>query len=138
MSETPIKKKHGKQGEGGGRPPKFSNGETLHDQIMKYFDSCTESRTMPNKAGLCVWLHISRDTYNQYKKKFSDAFKGVEDYIQNLWVQRLAGNAPTGAIFYLKNAFKEDFKDKQEFENTGKLILTFDDAFTHSTKKNSN
>jgi hypothetical protein len=75
---------------------------------------------MPNKAGLCIWLNIHKDTYNEYKKKptFSDALKGAEMWIENAWVQRLAGNAPTGAIFYLKNAFKEDYKDRSETDIT--------------------
>jgi hypothetical protein len=75
---------------------------------------------MPNKAGLCIWLGISRDTYNEYKKKpgFSDAIKACEVMIENAWVQRLSSNAPTGAIFYLMNAFKDDYREKQEVDHT--------------------
>lgn len=112
--------KRGRQGDGGGRPPKYESAAQLGEQIKLYFDSCEKSRTMPNKAGLCVWLHISRDTYNEYKKKFPDILKATEHYIENAWVQRLAGNAPTGAIFYLKNAFKDDYREKQEIDHTSK------------------
>lgn len=75
---------------------------------------------MPEKAGLCIWLGIHRDTYNEYKKKpgFSDVLKGAELWIERAWVQRLAGNAPTGAIFYLKNAFREEYRDRQETDIT--------------------
>ena len=114
----PKKPKRGRQGEGGGRPPKYEDSEVLGIQILKYFDSCESSRTIPNKAGLCVFLHISRETYNQYKTRFPDALKAVEDYIENAWVQRLAGNSPTGAIFYLKNAFSRDYRDKHETDLT--------------------
>jgi hypothetical protein len=75
---------------------------------------------MPNKAGLCVFLNISRSTYNEYKKKYPDALKGIEDYIENAWVQRLAGTTPTGAIFYLKNAFSNDYRDRTETDLTTK------------------
>lgn len=104
----------------GGRPPKFATLEDLGRELKKYFDSCIESRTMPTKAGLCLFLHISRDTYNEYKKKkeFSDALKGTELYLEDAWIQRLAGNSPTGAIFYLKNAFKEEYKDRHETDVT--------------------
>jgi len=104
----------------GGRPPKFDKVETLFAEIKKYLDSCKQSRTLPNKAGLCVFLHITRETYNQYKQKpeFSDALKQTERYIEDAWVQRLGGNSPTGAIFYLKNAFQEDYRDRHE--HTGK------------------
>lgn len=100
----------------GGRPPRFSHLKEMVDLIKGYFDSCEKSRTMPTKAGLCIFLNISRDTYNEYKKKseFSDTLKGTELFMEDSWVQRLAGNSPTGAIFYLKNAFRDEYKDKQE------------------------
>lgn len=104
----------------GGRPPKFSELSVMGKLIKKYFDSCTESGTMPTKAGICISLNISRDTYNEYKKKekFSDTLKGSELYMEDLWLQRLAGNSPTGAIFYLKNAFKDHYRDRHENDVT--------------------
>lgn len=101
-----------------GRPPKYKSTEDLAAKIAEYFENCDISRQMPNKAGFCIWLKISRDTYNEYKKRFPDAIKAVEAMIENAWVQRLAGTTPTGAIFYLKNAFSADYRDRTEF--TGK------------------
>ena len=126
----------------GGRPPKFTGLEKVTELIKGYFDSCQKSHTLPTKAGLCIFLNISRDTYNEYKKKpqFSDTLKGAELYMEDLWLQRLAGNSPTGAIFYLKNAFKEEYKDRHETDVTsgGKPIsITFDNAFTPKPKTNS-
>lgn len=112
--------KHGHQGEGGGKPPKYQDSQAFADKVLEYFDSCEKSRSMPNKAGLCVFLNISRSTYNEYKKKYPDALKGIEDYIENAWVQRLAGTTPTGAIFYLKNAFSNDYRDRTETDLTTK------------------
>lgn len=128
----PKVKKNGepsRQGEGGGQPPKYGNAIEIHQRILKYFDSCTASHTLPNKAGLCVYLNISRDTYNEYKKKYPDTLKACEHWIENAWVQRLAGTSPTGAIFYLKNAFKEDYKDRQETDITsgGEKLGVFND-----------
>jgi len=104
----------------GGRPPKFDAAADVVELITGYFEKCEVSRAMPNKAGLCIWLGISRDTYNEYKKKpgFADAIKACELMIENAWVQRLGGNSPTGAIFYLKNAFSADYRDKQETDVT--------------------
>jgi len=43
-------------------------------------------------------------------------------------VQRLGGTTPTGAIFYLKNAFKDDYKDRHETDTTIRpASLTKDD-----------
>lgn len=113
----------------GGRPPKYTTGQELADKLTAYFESCEKSRTMPNKAGLCIWLGITRETYNEYRKKpeLSDAIKACDAMIENSWVQRLAGNSPTGAIFYLKNAFSADYRDRHETDlTTGgeKLTIT--------------
>lgn len=112
----------------GGRPPKYANEAKIAKEIVAYTKNCGKEHQMPNKASLCIWLGISRDTYNEYKKKFPDAIKGAEAWIENAWVQRLAGNAPTGAIFYLKNAFKEDYRDRHETDITsgGKPLLIAD------------
>lgn len=112
--------KHGKQGEGGGAKPKYASAGEIRKATKSYFDTCIKDKQMPNKAGLCVSLKISRDTYNEYKKKYPDTLKGIEAYIENCWVQRLNSNAPTGAIFYLKNAFKDDYRDKHETDITSK------------------
>lgn len=101
-----------------GRPPKYESESKFRDAVEAYFDDCEERELMPNKAGLCASLHISRDTYNEYRVRFPDAHKDLESYIEDQWVQRLAGTTPTGAIFYLKNAFKEDYKDRHENDNT--------------------
>ncbi len=44
----------------GGRPPKFTDAEAFRDRLTTYFESCETARQMPNEAGLCIWLHISR------------------------------------------------------------------------------
>jgi DNA-packaging protein gp3 len=103
-----------------GRPPKYSSEQVLVKAVDAYFDGCKEKMLMPSKAGICYALNLSRDTYNEYKKRFPDTLKQVENYIEAAWVQRLAGTAATGAIFYLKNAFKEDYRDRTETDVTSK------------------
>jgi hypothetical protein len=99
-----------------GRPPAFSDAEQLKNKAEAYFAHCDKKRLPPEKAGLCLALGITRETYSQYRKKeeFSDTIKRCDALIQQWWVRRLSGQAATGAIFYLKNAFKEEFKDKYE------------------------
>jgi hypothetical protein len=121
----------------GGRLPKYATKEALKKAVDLYLDSCFEETIvkvgkgkdeenkvlrqrieMPNKAGLCYFLGISRDVYGEYKKKFPDTIKEIEAVIENAWVQRLWGNSPTGAIFYLKNAFRDSYKDRHETDIT--------------------
>ncbi len=117
--------KRGRQGEGGGRPPKYANSKELDKRIDEYFVDCKERAQIPNKAGICLFLGITKETYCQYREKFADSIKAADFMIENAWVQRLAGNSPTGAIFYLKNAFKNDYKEKTETDLTsrGEKIL---------------
>jgi hypothetical protein len=60
---------------------------------------------MPNKAGLCVWLQISGDTYNEYKKRFSETLKATEEVIQNARVQRLKVQSEPSATAVTTAAF---------------------------------
>ena len=98
------------QGENGGKPPKFKNEQELENATSRYINELQTG--MLNKAGLRAYVGISRETYGEYKKKYPDTIKRFENLVENQWVQRLAANNPTGAIFYLKNAFKEDFKTR--------------------------
>lgn len=90
----------------------------MRKQILVYIKMCDEKKQLPNKAGLRVCLNIDRSTYSDYKKKFPTAIKDAENIIEDTWVTRLTTNAPTGAIFYLKNAFKEDYKDRHDSDIT--------------------
>ena len=103
-----------------GRPPKYGSVKVFNDAVNAYFEMCKEKILMPSKAGFCYALDISRDTYNEYKKRFPDTLRQVEHYIESAWVQRLAGTAATGAIFYLKNAFSADYRDRTETDVTSK------------------
>lgn len=118
------------------RPKKYTTTNDINDKVISYLNYCKEKNELPNKAGLCSYLDITKETYCQYKKKdeFSDSIKRFENYTENLWVQRLGGNCPTGAIFYLKNAFREDWQDRHETDVTsGGLPIQISEAIA---KKN--
>ena len=100
-----------------GRLPKYTE-KALKDKLLDYFGECDAKKLLPNKAGVCVFLGISRETYSEYRKKYPYAIKRTDNLIEEAWVQRLAGNAPTGAIFYLKNAFKEHYQDRRDTDIT--------------------
>jgi len=112
-----------RQGEGGGKPSKYPTEELAYDKLSGYLKKCEDEKSMPNKAGACVFLSVDKSTYNDYKKKYPHTFKGFENIVESAWVQRLGGNSPTGAIFYLKNAFREDWKDKHETELNGTIKI---------------
>ncbi len=109
----------------GGKPPKYDKKEQILPIISKYLSKCNYL-WFPTKAGLRIALDLSRDAYNEYKKReeFTDTLRKVENIIEEAWSQRLGGQSASGAIFYLKNAFKEDFKDKQEVEHSGGMTIS--------------
>ena len=59
---------------------------------------------------------LDKHGYSDYKKRFPNPIKKSEDLIEGAWVKILKGNSVTGAIFYLKNAFSDDYRDKREQE----------------------
>lgn len=123
---------------GGRGKQAYGSEKELDDTIMAYFQYCYFKENgkarvtafIPNKAGLCLFLNISRETYSQYRKKYPDTIKKADAFIENAWIQRLQTNAPTGAIFYLKNAFKEVYKDKHEVKTSGvtEHLHSFDES----------
>jgi hypothetical protein len=75
---------------------------------------------MPTKGGLALYLDTTRETLGDYEKKedYSDAIKRAYGLIENAWVQKLSGQSVAGVIFYLKNAYKENWKDRNETDIT--------------------
>ena len=100
------------------RPKKYPTEESLLNKAAEYFGKCDKEKLMPSKAGLRVFLNIDKSTYSDYKKLYPNPIKRSEDLIEEAWVQRLNGVAATGAIFYLKNAFFEDYRDRVETDIT--------------------
>lgn len=75
---------------------------------------------MPTKGGLALYLDTTRETLSDYedKEEFSDALKSAYLIIEEAWVQKLSGQAVTGTIFYLKNAYSKDWREKTEQDIT--------------------
>ena len=107
-----------RQGEGGGKTPIFKDKESFLKSIEAYLTDCGEKGKMPNVAGFAAFNKFGRDTYYEYAKKYPDIKRQFESFVESEWVDRLAGTSATGAIFYLKNAFREFYKDRTETDLT--------------------
>lgn len=96
-----------------GRPPAYTK-VTLVEALIEFFDNALKLRTMPTKASMLLWLGVSRETWSNYHEKedLLDTIKAAEFEIENAWNQKLANPGATGSIFYLKNAFKDQYKDR--------------------------
>lgn len=104
------------------RPPLFQTADEFNAAADAYFESCKPSGEsdgdIPTVNGLCLALGMCRDTLWEYAKKpeFSDAVKRARTRLEAAWERRLAGNACTGAIFWLKN---QGWTDKVEQQISG-------------------
>ena len=99
---------------------KFRTPDDLIEGIERYFKECESEKEMPTKGGLALSLNISKESLGDYIKRdnYSDSLKRAYNLIENAWVQRLTGQSVAGVIFYLKNAFSKDWRDKQETDIT--------------------
>ena len=117
-----------------GPKPKYPTEEALQAKIEGYFAECDEKKKLPNKAGLRVYLDIVIDTMLQYKKKYPTTIKKAYGVIEDAWVQRLTYPG-SGPIFYLKNAYHEDYKDRMVTDMTIRTPRPLLDAL-HNKRSN--
>ena len=109
-----------------GRPALFKAVEDLQKQVDEYFESGRNTRPViigkapnqervdipvPTITGLAEYLGFeSRQSFYDYEKvdKFSYTIKRARLRIERYYEESLQLNAPTGAIFALKNLGWED------------------------------
>ena len=122
-----------------GRPPLWTDVDSLEATIEEYFDFCDNriQQVYSKKSdsvievinpapytmsGLAYYLHMDRRSLLNYSKKadFFPTIKAARDRVALDVENRLmeGGNA-AGAIFNLKNNF--DWKDKTEVEGSGSI-----------------
>ncbi len=94
------------QGQGGGRPLKFTDPDDLERRINEYFDHCDNGRitqTVTKRGdlvehrkripytmeGLAVWLDCSGETIRNYGKsgKFFETISRARDRIHQNWIE---------------------------------------------------
>src|SRR3990167_3720209 len=101
-----------------GRPLKYT-AEEFDLKIQEYFKKCIEDKSMATKGGLALYLDMTRDMLLDYSKReeFTNAIKRAYLVIEEDWVQTLRNQSVAGTIFYLKNAFSDLWRDRQEQEH---------------------
>lgn len=102
---------------------KFTTIKSIKDKFEDYLASCKESNKIPTKGGMALHLDTTVETLRDYQDgkydtkvlKYSLAIKRCYLTIEEAWVQRLDGTkSVAGAIFYLKNVFRKDWRDRTE------------------------
>lgn len=103
----------------------YANPEALQEKIAEYFFE----RQCPTISGLAHYLGFeSRQSFYDYEQKedFTYTIRKIRLFMESIYEERLQGNSPTGAIFWLKNA---GWTDKQEIdqktEHSGSIDITW-------------
>lgn len=109
---APVGNKYA-EGNDGGRPPLYTDPETLQKKIDEYFNTPGQKITI---CGLTYHLGFcSRFSFYDYEKKeeFSHIIKTARLRVEMKYEEKLSDNNCTGAIFALKNM---SWKDRSESE----------------------
>jgi hypothetical protein len=105
-------------GNKGGSPPFYTDPDKLQEACDSYFIQCKEDDVPATITGLALALGFStRKSLLDYAEKleFVNIIKKARLRVESEYENRLSSNAPTGAIFALKNM---GWQDRQEL--TGK------------------
>jgi len=119
-----------KEKHAGGRPVKYDSVDEVRQIIELYFETDAfigegDMRMYaPTMSGLAYALDLSRQGLLDYanKEQFYDTIKKARQRVEIALEQRLAGQAPAGTIFNLKNNF--GWRDKQELEHSGSIDMS--------------
>lgn len=127
--------KRGRQGEGGGSEPLFTDAKKLQNKINEYYNWCEENEKPICVTGLAWYLGTNRMTLLNYKNdnmvvKFKEEnpeeYKAICSVIRKAYARvefeyetyLFDRSKTTGSIFTLKNNFS--WKDQQEIVTTNK------------------
>ena len=115
MSKTTISQTD--KTENRGKKRIFPTADDLFNRFNEYVKYCHEINYLPNVAGFCRYCDMSRDTFYDQKEFYLDTIKKIERILEDEALNSKAVN-DTLKIFYMKNKFSEDYKDRQEFTVT--------------------
>lgn len=100
-----------------GRPRKYENPVDLQKQVNKYFAHCKKNEEKLTITGLALFLGFCRRTtiYDLAKQgdEFSDIIQRAMMTIEQMYEERLSGQAVAGSIFALSNM---GWKNRQAVE----------------------
>lgn len=89
----------------------FKSSDEFEAKAKEYISWCNEKGRLANVAGFSVYAGINQDTFYAQKEYYSEAFKKVNDMLEDEALNNKALN-DTRIIFYMKN--KCGYKDRQE------------------------
>lgn len=97
--------------------------ESLAHEVNEFFKYCAEFDVKPAKAGLRLWLDLSRSQYHAWETQAtgykSDILEKAAAMIEMSYIGNIESH-PTGNIFLLKSS--HNHTDRSEIEVTGQGV----------------
>ena len=114
-----------------GRPRAFKDNVDFAEKFLAYIEHCRERNRLANIAGFCAFCWMSRDTFYEQKKYYSDTYKKIMEVLEDEAINCMNSMG----IFYLKNKF--GYRDKQEVEHQGVSPLVVEVDYGSKQNKGS-
>ena len=96
---------------GVGRPYKWNSVEEVTEDIVKFFELCERTNTIPTVVNLSVWLGCNKDTIYEHANNSSSPFSDLFKNVLNMFHGTLENSSISGAVnpvlymFLSKNYF---------------------------------
>lgn len=107
--------------------------DLLESSIMEYFKFCTERELKPAKAGLRLWLGISKSQYWEWETKpdkygyKSNLLAQASDFMELQYIGRIE-SYPTGNIFLLKTSHQHIETSKMDVTTNGQALQSTEEV----------
>lgn len=94
----------------------FKTSEDFINKFEEYVNYTLGKERLPNVAGFARYCKINRDTFYDQKEYLPEAFGYIDTILEDEAINGRTND--TFKIFYMKNKFKEIYKDRHEVDNT--------------------
>lgn len=108
-----------------GRPLKFSTPHELEERIEEYYEYCEKNNKPYTITALANFLDIDRRNITEYgyKDEFRPIIQKAKQNCLAYAEGRLFSGTPVGSMFYLKNNYRDLYKDDKHVEVTQNINI---------------
>ena len=94
----------------------FKTAEDFINKFEEYVAFTLGKERLPNVAGFARYCKINRDTFYNQKEFYPEAFNYIDTILEDEAINGRTND--TFKIFYMKNKFRDIYKDRHEVDNT--------------------
>lgn len=101
------------------KPRAWNSPEELDQAATEFFQDVDQGKFKGTIERLCLWLGVTPMTIRNYRDRddYFAVWQKIKLQCRAYAVDQLFEGKPIGSIFYLKNNYSDDYKDKHEVEH---------------------